>query len=183
MGRAGPCMVQPYPCLNVPRTTREDPRVMSQRVYRLTAGYWLNSTLAVVTLVMIQVVILGGISGFPHPAEMIARWQKVYSTRPYEAVVVVVVWVSLVGFFAYMTLKTARLLVRPKLVRGTLQGVSKTSAGANSILWIEVSGSRHRVRYDRDLSCRLESVDMLGALVDLRIGVGDRVVSVDLVQK
>jgi hypothetical protein len=156
---------------------------MSQRVYRLAAGYWLTSILAVVSLVTILVVIIGGIPGFPNSAEMIARWQKAYSVGPYEAVVLAILWVSIVGFFAYTTLKTARLLVRPKLVKGTLQGVSTTLAGADSMLWIEVSGSRHRLRYDRHLSSRLDSVDMLGALVDIRIGVGDRVVSVDIVQE
>jgi hypothetical protein len=135
-----------------------------------------------VVLVLIVGIVLGGIPGFPHATGMILRWRKAYSARPYTAVSLAVLWTGVIGFFSYITLKTTRILVSPKLASGVLQSVSETSANADPGFWIELSGSRHTVKYDRDLSSRLDSVDMLGARVDLRIGVGDRVLSVDVVQ-
>ena len=134
-------------------------------------------------LVTILVVIIGGIPGFPHFGEVIAGWQKTYAVRPYEALVLAVLWVSVFSFFSYTTLKTVRLVVCPKLVRGILQRVGKAPASGDRMFWIEVSGTGHRVRNDRDLSSRLDNVDVLGTLVDIRIGVGDRVVSVDVVEE
>jgi len=156
---------------------------MSQQVYRIGAGYWLLSTSAVVALLTILGVVTGGIPGFPHFAKITARWQKMYSVRHYDAVGLAVVWMIVIGFFAYVTLKTARALVRPKLVRGILQSVSKSSASEDRMFSIDVSGSRHRLRHDRDLCSRLESADVLGALVDIRVGVGNRVVALDVVEQ
>ncbi len=153
---------------------------MLQRVYKISTGYWLISTLIVMALLTILCVIIGGIPGFPHFAEVIARWQKIYSARPYEAVLLAVLWMGIVGFFAYSTLKTLRILVRPRLVKGIFQCVGETST-ENPRFWIEVSGSRHNVRYDSGLSSRLNNIDMSGAPVDIKIGIGDRVVSVDIV--
>ena len=108
---------------------------------------------------------------------------RTFAVRPYEALVLAVLWVGVLGFFSYITLKTIRIMVWPTLVRGILQRVDKASASADRMFWIEVSGSRHRIRNDRDLSSRLDTVDVLGKPVDIRIGVGDRVLSVDVVQE
>jgi len=156
---------------------------MSQRIYRIAPGYWPLSILVIVAFVAILGVTIGGIPGFPHFEAVIARWQRTFAVRPYEALVLAVLWVGVVGFFSYITLKTIRIMVWPTLVRGILQRVDKASASADRMFWIEVSGSRHRIRNDRDLSSRLDTVDVLGKPVDIRIGVGDRVLSVDVVQE
>ena len=45
---------------------------MLQRVYKISTRYWLISTLIVMVLLTILCVIIGGIPGFPHFAEVIA---------------------------------------------------------------------------------------------------------------
>src|SRR5205814_1814953 len=52
-------------------------KTMLQRVYRISTRYWLISTLIVMVFLTILCVIIGGIPGFPHFAEVIARWQKI----------------------------------------------------------------------------------------------------------
>ena len=153
---------------------------MNQRVYRASLKYWIVSTYAVLVALLILVVVIGGIPGFPHIAEAVARWRRVYAKHPAEALALAILWVTVAGVAAYFALSAARDLVKPRLVKGVFGRIEKS---AERMCWVEVSGVRRSVRYNKDLFDRLASQQMAGALVEIKIGVGGRVVSVDTLKE
>ncbi len=153
---------------------------MVQRVYRAPLGYWLLSTLVVVALLTIPVIVVGGIPGFPHFAQAAARWRKVYSTRPYEALALAFVWAATAAGFSYLAIRALARLFSPRSLRGILEQVDVTEARMKRVGWVRVSGIRRSLRYEKNLFDLLENQRVAKARVDIRVGVGDRVAFIDV---
>lgn len=156
---------------------------MTQRVYRAPFGYWLLSSLVVVALLTIPVIVIGGIPGFPHFAEVAAKWRGVYASRPYEALALAFVLAGTsIGFF-YLAGRALVRLVSPGSLRGILENVDASEARTKRVGWVQVSGIKHSLRYDSGVFDLLENRRMDKTRVEIRIGVGDRVVFVDVAEE
>jgi hypothetical protein len=155
---------------------------MTQRVYRAPLEYWLLSTIVVVALLLIPVVVIGGIPGFPHFAEGAAKWQRIYATRPYHALTLAFVWAATAIGFSYVAIKALLRLLSPRSLRGILEQVDATEAATKRTGWIRVSGIKRSLRYEKGVFDLLDRQRTANATVDIRVGVGDRVVVVDVVK-
>src|SRR6266545_4790090 len=149
---------------------------MNQRVYRAPLGYWLLSVVVVSALLMIPVVVIGGIPGFPHFVEAAAKWRRLYAGRPYEALTLALVWAVVAVVFSYFAIRALIALLSPRSIRGTLEQIDATEAAIERTGWITVSGVRRRLRYEKSVFDLLEDQRSANARVDIRVGVGDRVV-------
>jgi hypothetical protein len=155
---------------------------MALRVYRAPVEYWLLSTIVVVALLLIPVVVIGGIPGFPHFAEAVAKWQRIYATRPFRMLTLALVWAATVFVFSYLAIKALLRLLSPRSLRGILEQVDATEAATKRTGWIMVSGMKHSLRYEKGVFDLLDKQRTANATVDIRVGVGDRVVLVDVVK-
>jgi hypothetical protein len=156
---------------------------MNHKIYRASPGYWVRSTLVVATLLLIPLILVGGIPGFPHLADSAAEWHMFYASRPYEGLSLGFIWLVTVVVFSYFAIRALRALLRPVSLRGILEEVDATNSAAKRIGALQVSGVRHCVRYDKGLFNLLESQKTINCIVEIKVGVGDRVIYVDEVKE
>jgi hypothetical protein len=154
---------------------------MRDRAYRAPVKYWALSTLVVVALMFIPVIVLGGIPGVPHFGKAAGEWRGFYAGRHYGALALALCWAATAVGFSYLAIRALRDLISPQSLRGILEQVEWTEARAKRVGWVKVSGVRRAVRYEKSVFDLLERQKITGAVVDVRIGVGGRVASVDLI--
>jgi hypothetical protein len=152
---------------------------MAKRIYRAPLRYWVESILSIAFVAWIPVVIVGGIPGFPH--QVVAGWRRFYSHEPFGAVVLALVWTVVPCKFGYLSFKGIRDLIWPRRLCGVLEP-TEDFTGKSDTFWIQLSGIRSRARYDQRLYQCLRQPGLAGATVELKVGVGNRIVSIDLIK-
>jgi hypothetical protein len=127
--------------------------------------------------------LIGGIPGVPHFGKAAGEWRRFYAGRHYGALSLAFCWAVTAVGFSYLAIRALRDLVSPESLLGILEQVELTEGRAKRVGWVKVSGVRRAVRYEKSVFDLLERQKITGAVVDIRIGVGDRVVFVDLVKE
>jgi hypothetical protein len=84
--------------------------------------------------------------------------------------------------FSYVAIKALLRLLSPRSLRGILEQVDATEAATKRTGWIRVSGIKRSLRYEKGVFDLLDRQRTANATVDIRVGVGDRVVVVDVVK-
>jgi len=156
---------------------------VNQRIYRAPTAYWLISTLVVLALFSVPVIVGGGIPGFPDIGEATTKWHRYYAARRLDALVLALLWVATMGVFAYFAIRALLLLVNPLSFRGTVNEVDATEAKTKGIGWIELSGVRRKIRYEERAFLVLENQRKTKAAVHIGVGVGNRIVFLDVVRE
>ena len=156
---------------------------MIHRIYRAPFGYWLLSTIVAAALLLIPLVVIGGVPGFPHFSEAVAKWQKAYATRPNQMLSLALAWaVTVIGFSCFAIRAIARLL-KPQSLKGILEQVDASDVTTKRTGWVKISGIGRSLRYEESVFNLLENQRVSGATVDIGVGVGGRVVFVDIVKR
>ena len=152
---------------------------MADTVYRVPFKYWIASTIVVGAVLSIPIIAVVAIPGFPHPVAAAGHWRHYYSKHAIEAVALLFVWAGVVGGFGLLAWPALRALIAPQYFSGIFEEVEEMKPGPRRTLWVQLSGVRRKTRYDARLYQLLKEPKLKGMHVVMRLGVGDRTVSVE----